>query len=311
MAQYGITYDDACQIWLLFAGSLSCEAIICPNCRHGCAKREYMRAYIGMTRDARQIVPICAQCMMMYDSQSYNILWPSVSSMSQDPISMEIDPPVQLTSAPVQHSNTIAVSFNPQLGSTWVGRTEQRNSSTVLPTTSTQQFIQSNRFFIAPSSFSGSLTTKAEEPKLHPRKTIPQRLRKEVWNTFIGEEIGRAKCLCCRSTDITPFEFECGHKKSVARGGSDDLSNLRPICRSCNRSMGTDDFDAFSEMIQKKNSWTVLETSLSMNLQIFCKNKLFESLIGSVASKANNIWTAEMKNCWISINSILARNIRI
>lgn len=45
------------------------------------------------------------------------------------------------------------------------------------------------------------------------------------------------KCYCCDSC-IQLEAFEIGHVKSLADGGSNDTSNLRPICIACNRSMG-------------------------------------------------------------------------
>lgn len=40
-------------------------------------------------------------------------------------------------------------------------------------------------------------------------------------------------------------DWEAGHIMSVKEGGTDTLDNLRPICKSCNRSMGTENMDAF------------------------------------------------------------------
>ena len=41
------------------------------------------------------------------------------------------------------------------------------------------------------------------------KQIIPKALKISVWNKYIGEEIGKAKCLCCNITDITQ------QKKSV------------------------------------------------------------------------------------------------
>jgi hypothetical protein len=43
------------------------------------------------------------------------------------------------------------------------------------------------------------------------KKGISSTMKKLVWNTNIGEEIGKFKCLCCNSTDITQISFICGH----------------------------------------------------------------------------------------------------
>ena len=86
------------------------------------------------------------------------------------------------------------------------------------------------------------LPIKKEKPK---RKTIPLALRRNVWNKYIGEEIGKTLCLCCKLTDISQMTFSCGHIVSVYNGGDINLENLKPICVSCNSSMGTQNMDEF------------------------------------------------------------------
>ena len=34
-------------------------------------------------------------------------------------------------------------------------------------------------------------------------------------------------------------DFDVGHNIARAEGGSDNIANFRPICRQCNRGMGT------------------------------------------------------------------------
>ena len=41
------------------------------------------------------------------------------------------------------------------------------------------------------------------------------------------------------------MSFHCGHIISEANGGEIKLDNLRPICHSCNSSMGTVNMDEF------------------------------------------------------------------
>jgi 5-methylcytosine-specific restriction endonuclease McrA len=85
-------------------------------------------------------------------------------------------------------------------------------------------------------------SVKKEKPK---RKTIPLALKRSVWNKYIGEEIGKTSCLCCKITDISQMNFSCGHIVSVYNGGDINLENLKPICVSCNSSMGTQNMDEF------------------------------------------------------------------
>jgi len=41
--------------------------------------------------------------------------------------------------------------------------------------------------------------------------------------------------------------FHCGHIVSHANGGSMHIDNLRPICASCNLSMGTQNMNEFRQ----------------------------------------------------------------
>jgi hypothetical protein len=89
----------------------------------------------------------------------------------------------------------------------------------------------------------GSIRVPA--PEITARKSIPKRIRDRVWTAFHGaEECG--SCFCCGDS-ITVETWECGHILASKCGGKDEESNLRPTCRSCNRSMGTENMDAFKE----------------------------------------------------------------
>ena len=83
--------------------------------------------------------------------------------------------------------------------------------------------------------------------KLKSKKKISATLKRLVWNTNIGEEIGKIKCLCCKSTDITQMSFHCGHVLAEANGGELIVSNLKPICQNCNSSMGTKNMNDFMD----------------------------------------------------------------
>ena len=80
---------------------------------------------------------------------------------------------------------------------------------------------------------------------------IPKALREQVWLHYNGTQFNR-KCFVEWCTNIiSPFSFEVGHNIPESRGGSLDISNLRPICAKCNRSMGDsytiDEFSALSK----------------------------------------------------------------
>ena len=72
----------------------------------------------------------------------------------------------------------------------------------------------------------------------YKKKQIPKALKKLVWDTWVGPDIGCTKCLCCNHEEIRQIEFHCGHIVSEATGGQTTVNNLRPICAQCNLSMG-------------------------------------------------------------------------
>jgi hypothetical protein len=66
----------------------------------------------------------------------------------------------------------------------------------------------------------------------------------QVWFTHIGYYIN-GQCYCCKTPLNLTGPWEAGHIISHADGGPDTADNLRPTCVSCNRSMGTENMDAF------------------------------------------------------------------
>ncbi len=79
-----------------------------------------------------------------------------------------------------------------------------------------------------------------------PKRKIPIHVRRQVWNTHIGQNFTQWKCLCCNSTAIDRDNYECGHIVAESNGGDESVSNLRPICGGCNRSMGTTNMRDFA-----------------------------------------------------------------
>jgi hypothetical protein len=77
------------------------------------------------------------------------------------------------------------------------------------------------------------LTNKRRKYKL------PKTLRQLVWKQYVGIQIGETLCVCCKSNRINTFDFQCGHVVARANGGDDSVDNIRPICPTCNGSMGT------------------------------------------------------------------------
>ena len=89
---------------------------------------------------------------------------------------------------------------------------------------------------------------RIEEEKKEAKKkkqSIPKNVRVIVWNHYIGEDIIKHKCLCCKKVTISNTNFEVGHVLSEKIGGTHEINNLRPICFACNHSMGTENMIDF------------------------------------------------------------------
>lgn len=115
----------------------------------------------------------------------------------------------------------------------------------------------------APAPAPAAAPLSEEEPKTPTKKkanSIPKKIRTLVWNEYIGKEIGESKCICCNKTMIDKAEFHCGHILAQANGGTNTVSNLRPICSGCNTSMGTRDMNEFCREFFGRG---LIETSMS------------------------------------------------
>lgn len=72
----------------------------------------------------------------------------------------------------------------------------------------------------------------------YKKKAIPNRIRMEVWKLYIKGNRMEGNCYICND-NIKIDSFHCGHDIPECEGGQTVISNLRPICSSCNLSMGT------------------------------------------------------------------------
>ncbi len=86
---------------------------------------------------------------------------------------------------------------------------------------------------------------KDKEEAKRKKQSIPKSVRSIVWNHYIGEDIIKHKCLCCKKVTISNTNFEVGHVQSEKNGGTLEINNLRPICFACNHSMGTENMVDF------------------------------------------------------------------
>lgn len=98
------------------------------------------------------------------------------------------------------------------------------------------------------------------------KKSVPKVVKDHAWNRWIGDEVAKTKCLCCGLNEIKMNSFHCGHIIAEVNGGKTSVENLRPICASCNLSMGTENMEefksrcgftyAFTQVKDELVSWT-------------------------------------------------------
>ena len=82
---------------------------------------------------------------------------------------------------------------------------------------------------------------------------ISKILRNQVWVHHVGENF-KVPCTCCAFNEINVFNFECGHIIPESKGGKTQCDNLKPICRTCNASMGTENMTEFIKRCGFRNS---------------------------------------------------------
>lgn len=85
------------------------------------------------------------------------------------------------------------------------------------------------------------------------RVLIPKTVKDKLWDTYFGKTAGIGKCYCCQE-EINSKKFECGHIISVSKGGTNNFNNLKPICGTCNKSMGTENLEEFKKKFFEDNS---------------------------------------------------------
>jgi chemotaxis protein histidine kinase CheA len=86
---------------------------------------------------------------------------------------------------------------------------------------------------------------KKKEDMKSKKQAIPKAIKKIVWDTYIGPDIIKHRCVCCKRVTIDNTNFHCGHVISEKDGGTLETGNLRPICSACNHSMGTENMIEF------------------------------------------------------------------
>lgn len=129
--------------------------------------------------------------------------------------------------------------------------------------------------------------------KKRTKQKIPQAIRIQVWDRYMGKETRTGNCFagCNRIIDIA--DFECGHVLAEAKGGDQSLENLRPLCHLCNRSMGTMNLNEWIEKYKTSDDWVVIAATCSREA---CKNQVYKLELCNKHYKAYKCITKRCKS---------------
>jgi hypothetical protein len=105
---------------------------------------------------------------------------------------------------------------------------ESKNNNDIVKNTRAKNSRTENKFVKDP---------KNKPPKIK-RKSINKSLKNNVWIQYCGKKFDSSCYVTWCKTRITPFTFEVGHDVPHSKNGTIELDNLRPICATCNKSMG-------------------------------------------------------------------------
>jgi 5-methylcytosine-specific restriction endonuclease McrA len=128
-----------------------------------------------------------------------------------------------------------------------------------------------------------------QEPK-KIKKSLPTAVKDCIWNYYIGQHINLHKCFCCKKNMIKIDDFHAGHVVAEAQGGGDNIDNLRPICSSCNSSMGKRD------MIDYVKQYGLYLVSPMNQLYMFSEPSTNSSIPKAIRSQIWSIYISEYIN---------------
>ena len=128
------------------------------------------------------------------------------------------------------------------------------------------------------------------------KKTIPKVVKDLTWQRWIGDDIAKAKCLCCGINEIKMNSFHCGHVISEADGGQTTVDNLRPVCATCNLSMRTQNMEKFKGQhglgtIQSGSSLIIADGNIRASTRIGSTDLSISVPISTVVQTVSKIFT--------------------
>lgn len=86
-----------------------------------------------------------------------------------------------------------------------------------------------------------------EHYQYNNNQKIPQQIRHQLWNIYFEKTTGN--CYCCNE-EVNVTNFEAGHIIPRVFGGKNEISNLKVICKVCNRDMGIMNLNDYKKQFQ-------------------------------------------------------------
>lgn len=120
-----------------------------------------------------------------------------------------------------------------------------------------------------------------EKPNKPKKKTIPKALRDKIWDVNFGDSM-KGNCYCCTKQISYKTDYECGHVVAESKGGTTTEDNLKPVCKTCNKSMKTTNMEEFKGLFKVHVVEKKTETPASEKKEVSVPEKKIET---SVISK--------------------------
>ena len=94
--------------------------------------------------------------------------------------------------------------------------------------------------------------------KKFKRVTFPVAVREEIWRKCCGKVYSHKCYVKWCSNRMTVFDFHVGHNIPLAKGGSNTIENLFPLCARCNLSMSKTTIDDWVKNWAPKKSCCII-----------------------------------------------------
>ena len=94
----------------------------------------------------------------------------------------------------------------------------------------------------------------SRSPSRNKRTTFPSAIRQQTWIKYNGRKFETKCAVKWCNNQITVFNFHVAHNVPKHHGGSNDITNLYPVCSNCNLSMSsTYTIDEWNKIIRKES----------------------------------------------------------